>query len=230
MTEIRGTASAGLTSESAAPESTRVANELRNWIIRGQLSPGESIRQADVAANLKVSRVPVREALTVLEVEGLVEHKMNAGYAVTRWSADDLRQINLMRGLLESQLIDSMRWPDDQEFDRLLAIHDRIAKETERINTVNIIVLNRSFHFTIFQWSDLKRVAEEVGRLWHISDAYRSIYLHDQMALKRVVHDHEQIIERIRLKDRVGLAAVIQAHRQEAADRVIEYLQAMGRE
>ncbi|HEX4219019.1 MAG TPA: GntR family transcriptional regulator [Acidimicrobiales bacterium] len=229
MTEARGAAIAAEQVLSAAPESARVANELRNWIIRGHLSPGESIRQADVATSLKVSRVPVREALTVLEVEGLVEHRMNAGYSVTRWSAEDLRQINLMRRLLESELIDSMRWPNDQEFDRLLVIHDRLIQESEKLNTVNLIVLNRSFHFTIFQWSDLKRVTEEVGRLWHISDAYRSIYLHDRGAVERVIADHTDIIQMIRAKNRVRLAELVNTHRQAAADRVIEYLQAMGR-
>ena len=72
--------------------SARVAAHLRNLILRGELGPGDRIRQEEVAARFGASRLPVREALRMLEAEGLTEHEPNKGARVPRLS---------MRGELE---------------------------------------------------------------------------------------------------------------------------------
>jgi DNA-binding GntR family transcriptional regulator len=72
--------------------SARVADHLRRAILSGEIGPGEWIRQEEVAERLGSSRLPVREALRILEAEGLTEHERHRGARVprlpcTRWTS-----------------------------------------------------------------------------------------------------------------------------------------------
>jgi GntR family transcriptional regulator, rspAB operon transcriptional repressor len=78
-----------------------VYEEVREAIIDLRLKPGEPLREATMAEQLGVSKTPVREALTRLEQEGLVETASFKGAVVSGYSDDDLREIYELRGLLE---------------------------------------------------------------------------------------------------------------------------------
>ena len=81
--------------------SARVADYLRHAILTGAIGPGEWIRQEEVAARLGASRLPVREALRMLEAEGLTEHEPNKGARVPRLSMHEVDVIYRMRERLE---------------------------------------------------------------------------------------------------------------------------------
>lgn len=78
--------------------------ELRARILRGELPPGTALRQEVLAASLGVSRVPVREALRMLESEGHVAYAAHRGYRVAELSLADLEELYALRGLLEDHL------------------------------------------------------------------------------------------------------------------------------
>jgi DNA-binding GntR family transcriptional regulator len=86
-------------SPTAAESISRI---LRQAILDGALAGGTTLRQADLAKQLGVSRIPVREALLKLEGEGLVETQPRRGVIVTSLSADDFNEILEMRFALES--------------------------------------------------------------------------------------------------------------------------------
>ena len=81
--------------------SDRVAAHLRAAILGGEIRPGERVRQEEVAQLLGSSRLPVREALHILEAEGLIEHEANKGARVPRLSSHDVDTIYQMRERLE---------------------------------------------------------------------------------------------------------------------------------
>ena len=70
--------------------------------------PGERIRQDALAEQFGVSRIPVREALKTLATVGLLEHTLNAGFAVSRLNESDLVQIYRLRRLIEDNLMDPL--------------------------------------------------------------------------------------------------------------------------
>ena len=155
----------------AAPVS--VAAQLRAAIVRGELSPGEQIRQAEWAARLGVSRVPIREALKTLDAEGLLSHDQFRGYFVTRFGPREVAQIYLMRRLLESELLRSVDWPDAAalaELERLGAAA-AIAMRDGEFDTWN--ELEHRFHLCLYALSPLNLVRTEVERLWVLSNVYR---------------------------------------------------------
>ena len=77
-----------------------VLRELRRQINDGELRPGTVIRVDAVAGAMGVSRIPVREALMILEGEGLVTHRPHVGFAVPSLTAEELEEIYYLRALL----------------------------------------------------------------------------------------------------------------------------------
>lgn len=79
-----------------------VAEEIRSMIMRGDLKPGDRLRETKIAEELGVSRNPVREAIRVLEATGLIEVKPRIGASVTTFDIDDLCQLMAVKALLEA--------------------------------------------------------------------------------------------------------------------------------
>ena len=80
----RGATVAAVADGTERVASQRIANALRRSILAGEVLPGEWIRQEEVAERLGASRLPVREALRMLESEGLIEHQPSAGRQLVR--------------------------------------------------------------------------------------------------------------------------------------------------
>jgi DNA-binding GntR family transcriptional regulator len=88
-----------VTARSVRPPTTQeaVLAELRRMIARGEIRPGAQIVQDALADELGVSRVPLREALKMLEGEGLVTYRPHHGYFVTELSLADLLEVYRIR-------------------------------------------------------------------------------------------------------------------------------------
>ena len=101
--------------------SERIAAFLRNAILFGDILPGQRIRQEEVAARLGTSRLPVREALRMLEAEGLTEHEANKGSRVPLLDRHEVDVVYQMRERLEPlALTESLpHLTADQELERL---------------------------------------------------------------------------------------------------------------
>src|SRR5688572_3432450 len=78
--------------------------ELRQRIMSGELADGTPLRQDALAAELGVSRIPIREALSRLESEGLVASYPHRGYVVTALSSEEISELFDLRSLLEPEL------------------------------------------------------------------------------------------------------------------------------
>ena len=79
----------------------QATTELRNLIVRGTLPVGEKITESSGAQILGLSRTPLREALAILEREGLLEKLSGRGYTVRQISLDDMKQAAQLRGVIE---------------------------------------------------------------------------------------------------------------------------------
>jgi GntR family transcriptional regulator of vanillate catabolism len=91
-------------SEHIAPEATvpiDVAASMHSLIMDGTLAPGAKLRESELAAQFRVSRTPIREALVALEREGMVVYERNRGFSVRCFSLRDLRDAFEQRALLE---------------------------------------------------------------------------------------------------------------------------------
>lgn len=182
-------------------------------ILNRVLLPGEQIRQVEMAERLNVSRVPLREALKVLETEGALVYSRNQGYFVAKLSSVELSQIYLMRRLLESELIKSIAWPDDRQLDELTEANRAMETAMRTGDLEGLVGMNRVFHFLVFALSPLNVVRREVERLWALSDSYRAVYLYQAGARERVVAEHQAMIIALRERDSDSLIVLSDQHR-----------------
>ncbi|MEX2547586.1 MAG: GntR family transcriptional regulator [Chloroflexota bacterium] len=187
--------------------------ELRRAILRGQLKPGNPIRQDAFAQRLGVSRVPVREALKVLEGEGLVDYTVHRGYQVASLDYEEVAELYYLRRLLETEAI-KLATPlinddDLQEMDRLRASMEALPPDDMEA----LAQLNRQFHFVVFQAASMPRMAKFIRMLWDASDAYRSIYYADAPAVSRIHEEHRQLQEALEARDADATIEIFNEHR-----------------
>lgn len=190
----------------------RCLHEMRQMILSGVLAPGQKVNQAELAEELRVSRVPVREALSRLSAEGLLQYRPNIGFSVSRFNGAELSEIYLMRRLLETELL---RQVDVAAIDvavltdlngQMRAVeHRKFPEQYQRLNV--------DFHFLIFAASPLSLVRQEVERLWNMSAYYRSLHLFVTDDTTHLSTDHDRIIESVRQRDLEGLITASDHHR-----------------
>lgn len=185
---------------------------IRSMVLSGELLPGQKLQQAALAETLGVSRIPVREALSRLQSEGIVEHKANTGYTVARFNREDLAELYLMRRLLETELVKSadLAAIDVGAMGRL---HTAMVAAARVQDPEEFQRLNLLFHFAVFDASPLALVRQELRRLWYMSDFYRSLYLYELETTQRLVAEHKAIIDMVKAQDRRGLIKELDAHR-----------------
>jgi DNA-binding GntR family transcriptional regulator len=196
----------------------RATEELRSMILQQRLAPGQQLRQDLLAWELGLSRSPLREALRVLEAEGLVRYSPNQGYFVTRLDVDDLRQVYLMRGLLERALVGALTEVPVAALERLN------AEVRDAASVPGLLAANRRFHFAIFEASGLDVVVQQLDRLWNLSEPYQAAYVAQPGVRERIVQEHEEMIEALRTGDLDRLAALSDAHRGASEASVLAVL------
>jgi DNA-binding GntR family transcriptional regulator len=198
----------------------RATDELRSMILQRRLAPGQQLRQDLLAWELGLSRSPLREALRILESEGLVRYSPNQGYFVTRLDADDLRQVYLMRGLLERALGAALPEMPVEPLEELNA-------EVRNAGSVpDLLAANRRFHFAIFAASGLDVVVQQLDRLWNLSEPYQAAYVAQPGVRERIVEEHAEMIDAIRSGDLERLTALTDAHRGASEASVLAVLPA----
>lgn len=170
-----------------------VADRIREAIIRGEYPPGARIRQEELALDSGASRVPVREALRMLEAEGIVTLVANTGAWVSSLSLSECEEIYRVRERVEPLLL-RMSAPglDDLTLDRL----DQLAVLMSETNDPETFLeLDREFHLLTYTGTDTVVLTELVHRLWNRTQSYRRIYtgLMDARA-RRTVHDEHRLI------------------------------------
>lgn len=89
-----------------------LADRIKAGIIRWRYPPGSSLRETDLAAEYGASRGPVREAMRILELQGLVVHAQRRGFKVKHYMADDLKHLYHLRAQLEAEVIDALSTKD----------------------------------------------------------------------------------------------------------------------
>ncbi len=159
----------------SAATSQRVADHLRAAILAGDIGPGERIRQEDVAQRLGASRLPVREALRMLEAEGLIESETNKGARVPRLGMHELDVIYQMRERLEPvALSESIPHLSDTDLARLTSLQDEIEADTD---VSRFVELDRELHMLTYAGCQIEQLSAMVRRLWNSTQYYRRAFV-----------------------------------------------------
>jgi DNA-binding GntR family transcriptional regulator len=197
---------------------------LREMVHDGVLLPGQPIRQAAVAEQLGISRVPVREALQNLQAEGLVGPSPGGGFVVARLSAGELAQIYLMRRLLETEMLHRVGPVPADEISAIAELNARMEPLVEQPSAHEWKRLNRELHFRMFRLSGLAYVVTEVSRLWDKTEPYRSVYSTQHAVRVRIVAEHGKLIDALSRGATEELIAHMDIHRGASERDVVSVL------
>jgi DNA-binding GntR family transcriptional regulator len=196
----------------------RAVAMLRAKIMSGELSPGEQLRQEEMARDLGLSRAPIREALHVLAQQGLLQHRPRSGHFVTKRQTHELAQVCLMLEFLENEIMKTISWPSDD----VLADLDRLNDEIEELafghELSAITELNHTFHFTIFRLSPQNMILDELERLWVIATPYIATKLTTPEARLRTVKEHRRIVKALRARRRSQAIEELARHRYQRTE------------
>jgi len=162
--------------------SQRVADLLAERILTGSLKPGERLKQDELASELNMSRIPVRDALRILETRGLVSLRANAGARVASLTVRDMELSYRIRELLEPMLL-AESLPNLTDGD--IALMRAVKTELDAVTDVDeYMPLSRKFHWTAFSGHQAPLLAQIVERLWDTTESYRRTYA--ELALKNI--------------------------------------------
>lgn len=167
-------------SEQSPVASQRVADVVAERILAGQLKPGDRIKQDELASELNLSRIPVRDALRILETRGLVSLRANAGARVASLTLRDMDLSYRIREVLEPMLLaESIPNLTDAALDDMREVKAKLERVT---HVDDYMPLARQFHWTAFNGHRVPLLAQIVERLWDTTQHYRRVYA--EMALR----------------------------------------------
>jgi DNA-binding GntR family transcriptional regulator len=197
--------------------SARVADYLRTAILAGDIVPGEWIRQEEVAERLGSSRLPVREALRILEAEGLTEHERHRGARVPRLSMHEVDVVYRMREQLEQVAIaESIPHLGPDEVRALTAIQEQIEAlpGEEDAAVAAFLQLDREFHLRSYSGSGIEQLTSTVTRLWNSTAHYRRAFVTLSGPGRRWVinAEHRLLLDAVARKDVVDAERFLAGH------------------
>ena len=199
-----------------------IADALRGDILRGKLQGGQPLKQDEIAAQFGVSKIPVREALVQLKVEGLVNFYPNRGAFVSELSAAEADEIYVMRIALETEIlaraIPHLTVAHFKHADELLAAIDReenIAKWGE---------LNWEFHATLYSTAELPRVMETIRTLHTNIARYLVLYLAGMEYQEKSQREHRALLQACRAGEVEKAQDILEEHLRSASVHLVEFL------
>ena len=179
-----------------------VYQSLREWIVGGDLEPGEKLKDKELAAQLGVSRTPVREALRKLENEGLVETSANRWTRVTAITIQDAERIYPIIQKLE-ELALTLAFPkmSAQHIQRMQKVNDKLKAELNSNNTQAATIADVAFHQVFIDAADNPELSTILGQLKTKYQRIDLAYFSDAKLLLASFEEHQKLITALKAKD-----------------------------
>ncbi|ADM36640.1 GntR family transcriptional regulator [Bacillus spizizenii] len=189
-------------------------NQLKKMIFNGTFKPGERINETQLAKSFGVSRSPIREAMRLLEKDGLLKADDRNGFSITSLTAKDVDEIYKIRIPLEQLAVELVI---DEADEKELAILEKQLEETEKAihngtEDTEIIHLNQNFHELLVDFSHnrhLKNLLEHVNDLIHFCRILN--YTGDHRA-ETILSEHRKILEEVKKKNKEAAKQYVMAH------------------
>ncbi len=210
------------------PTSADAYRQIRRWIVEGRLRPDERLVEQRLAEELALSRTPVREALRMLQSEGLVHLEPNRGARVRSLSVADIADLYELRGRLEAmaaELAADRATPNQLE--RLMAADEDFAAAAQRARTGDldalraVFHLNDVFHLTILEAAHHERLVQSLVRTVDHTLVFQAFRHYDPAGLERSVTFHGLIAHEIRAGEGARAGRLTHEHVLQGRDRLL---------
>lgn len=200
-----------------------IFDSLKRAIIDGELADGEPLRQDEIATMFNTSRIPVREALTRLEQQGLVENRRYRGAVVAGISAREAGEIFDFRCLLEGEVIAlSVQNMTSQSLNQARQYYQAFMDSDQPMEWGE---LNRKFHYALYRDSALEYHLKIIDNSLDRVERYLRAQLLMTEGMERANRDHLQILTACEKRDSQAAAQLTRNHILGAKKALVDYLQ-----
>ncbi|MEW6512601.1 MAG: GntR family transcriptional regulator [Pseudomonadota bacterium] len=199
-----------------------VAEALREAIVSGQLPAATELKQDDIAARFRVSKIPVREALKRLEAEGLVTFLRNKGAIVADLSPEEIWEYVEIRALLEARAAElAAPHISDAHLEQARAA---MATFGEELNPARWGELNWKLHSLLYADAGRPVLLAEIRSLYDKVERYVRTLLAVTAEMPKTQREHEEIIAAFAARDAARAAELTRAHVLDGGAALLKYL------
>jgi DNA-binding GntR family transcriptional regulator len=207
--------------------SAAASEVIREAIIDGRLAPGRRLKEEELARELGMSRTPVREALLVLQSEGLVESIPRRGATVRSYAADDLDDMYQLRAVLEGfaarRAATRISADDVARLEESCARFDRLRADDD---LRDLVKENLFFHNVVLEAAGSDRLGPLVRKVIEIPLVHKSFYWYSPEQKLISEHYHRQLTRALGVGDAERAEMIMTEHVLEARDFLLAQLAA----
>ena len=203
------------------PLRDEVFQTLRDQILKGELKPGDRLMEIHLSQKLGVSRTPVREALKLLEKEGLAVNIPRRGAQVARMTQKDLSDVLEVREVLDDLAITkACRNINKDIIKRLNDAMDVFRKAVKGGDLVEIVTADEAFHQVIYDAADNPRLLSMVENLKEQMYRFRFEYIKEEKNYDTLINEHDLMIEGLKKGDEKSVKETMHTHLKNQADAI----------
>lgn len=202
-----------------------VFNTLREAILKGELKPGERLMELQLAAKLGVSRTPIREAIRMLEQEGLAVTIPRKGAEVAKMTEKDMEDVLQIREALdELAAARACERISEDELTELRCTMHEFEEYTKSGNLKMIAEADVRFHDIIYRATGNSKLVNMLNNLREQMYRYRVEYLKDEKNYPILIKEHSEIMDGLSERDRDIVTAAMHRHVMNQAAAVKEII------
>ena len=202
---------------------SEITNLLRELILNGDLHSGERLKEVEIAEQLGVSRMPVREALFALESEGLLRQEPRKGLTVVEYTEADIKEYYTIREALEvcaiKIVIDKI---SKQELAELNKYCDNAWQAYKKNDIDEVCAWSAEFNEHIYDSCGMPRLKEQIKTTQKYLRTFRFTSFKEPARMERAIKEHKEILRRVEAKDYDGAAKTIEQQLRDATSAYIE--------
>ncbi len=198
---------------------------VREMIVSGQLLPGSKIPEKELCDHFGVSRTPLREALKVLAIDGLVTLEANRGARITPITRQDLEEVFPVMGALEALAGElACRNINDAEIEALQRLHDQMVSYYHSGSLKEYFAINEQIHEAILTAARNATLTAQYRTL--AARMRRGRYMANMTAArwKQATSEHEQIMQALSERDGEALSSILKKHLENKMVTVCEWI------
>ena len=198
-----------------------VFNTLREAILKGDLKPGERLMELQLASKLGVSRTPIREAIRMMEQEGLAVTTPRKGAEVAKMTLKDMEDVLEIRDALDELAVRiACQKITDEQLKQLEDVKELFEKNTQTNNVKNIAEADVSFHDVIYEATGNPKLVTLLNNLREQVYRYRVEYIKDPKNYPTLIAEHEAILDSLKNRDVKNAVEAMHVHVANQAEAV----------
>lgn len=211
---------------SRKPLRADVHKELLGLILQGTLTPGQRLRDTELAQALGVSRTPIREALLRLEREGFISSQLHQGFSVKPLSESEIRDVYPLVGLLECSALDEIPDPSPAKIGQLNLLSE--AMQQEGSDALRRIELDEAWHKALVAESGNQHLARILDDLKRILFRYEYAFMQVSQWVTASTEEHRAIVASLERGKRREAVRLLDTHWDRTMKAILSTVFAQG--